>query len=111
MTIECMTLLPIVECNTNTQHQHQHWVGGEQLHVYFDMRDALNKTGRRIGYSICPNDARCNDPKQVQWCACVCCVILAVLVFVVVSCYASSCDSRAGDVGRLVCREREYVPR
>jgi alpha-galactosidase len=39
----------------------------QQLHVYFDMRDALNKSGRAIGYSICPNSARCNDPSQVMW--------------------------------------------
>ena len=39
----------------------------QQLFVYFSMRDALNKTGRRIGYSICPNDARCNDPGTVMW--------------------------------------------
>lgn len=30
------------------------------------MRDALNATGRRIGYSICPNAARCNDPTMVR---------------------------------------------
>eukprot|EP00937_MAST-01D_sp_MAST-1D-sp2_P003368 g3368.t1 len=39
----------------------------EQLYTYFTMRDALNATGRPIGYSVCPNDARCNDPKQVMW--------------------------------------------
>ena len=31
------------------------------------MRDALNKTGRPIGYSICPDASRCNDPSFVMW--------------------------------------------
>ncbi|XP_065840339.1 uncharacterized protein [Oscarella lobularis] len=38
-----------------------------QLHAYQDMRDALNKTGRPIGYSICPDASRCNDPNTVMW--------------------------------------------
>eukprot|EP01062_Namystynia_karyoxenos_P041934 TRINITY_DN305_c0_g1_i1.p1 TRINITY_DN305_c0_g1~~TRINITY_DN305_c0_g1_i1.p1 ORF type:complete len:433 (+),score=144.28 TRINITY_DN305_c0_g1_i1:68-1300(+) len=39
----------------------------DQLSSYFRFRDALNATGRRIGYSICPDRARCNDPRVVMW--------------------------------------------
>jgi len=45
-------------CYDSAQHQ---------LRSYFDFRDALNATGRAIGYSICPDRSRCNDPANVMW--------------------------------------------
>jgi len=37
----------------------------QELHRFFDMRDALNATGRPILYSICPVQSRCNgDPAK-----------------------------------------------
>ena len=49
------------------KHDACYSTGSQQLFVYFTMRDALNRTGRPIGYSVCPDDARCNDPSKVMW--------------------------------------------
>ena len=49
----------------------------QELHRFFDMRDALNKTGRPILYSICPVQSRCDGAyplHTLHGCPVVCCL-------------------------------------